>query len=166
MRAPFQILAIPYRIDGAGMTFAALRRADDGHWQGVAGGGEVGETPFQAAIRECTEEVGVGSPGRVLSLQTRGSVAVEHFAARADWPARIFVIPEYCFALNCTGEDVVLSREHTEFRWGTYESIKAILYWDSNKTALWEINQRRGKPMSGETPACVEERKSTRHRRS
>jgi dihydroneopterin triphosphate diphosphatase len=60
VRAPFQILAIPYRIDTGSVIFAALRRSDDGNWQGVAGGGELGETSLQGAIRECQEEVGVG----------------------------------------------------------------------------------------------------------
>ncbi|WP_084688085.1 NUDIX hydrolase [Paraburkholderia oxyphila] len=144
MRAPFQILAIPYRVDTSGVTFAALRRSDDGNWQGVAGGGELGETPFQAAIRECREEVGVGSRNRLATLQTISSVSVEHFTGRDHWPSDLFVIPEYCFALNCTGKDLVLSAEHTEVRWGTYENTRKLLHWDSNKTALWEVSRRFG----------------------
>jgi len=142
VRAPFQILAIPYRFDGVDVMFAALKRSDDGYWQGVAGGGDLGETPLQAAIRECYEEVGVGSQSKVLSLKSQASVSVEHFSARSQWPVDLFVIPEYCFALNCTGEELLLSDEHTDLQWGNYESIKAILHWDSNKTALWELHCR------------------------
>lgn len=142
MRAPFQILAIPYRVGCKGSTFAALKRSDDGHWQGVAGGGEVGETPFQAAVRECQEEVGVGSRSRVRSLKSRASIPVEHFTDRGHWPTDMFVIPEYCFGLDCTDKELVLSSEHVDVRWGTYREINALLRWDSNKTALWELNCR------------------------
>lgn len=95
MRAPFQVLAIPYRIGNKGITFAALKRSDDGHWQGVAGGGEVGETPLQAAIRECREEVGLGSRNTVRRLKSQASIPVAHFTDREHWPADVFVIPEY-----------------------------------------------------------------------
>ncbi|ATF88927.1 NUDIX domain-containing protein [Burkholderia gladioli] len=144
MRAPFQVLAIPYRIGNKGITFAALKRSDDGHWQGVAGGGEVGETPLQAAIRECREEVGLGSRNTVRRLKSQASIPVAHFTDREHWPADVFVIPEYCFGLDCTGKDLVLSREHVDVRWGTYRAINTLLRWDSNKTALWELNCRFG----------------------
>ncbi|WP_225034105.1 NUDIX hydrolase [Paraburkholderia sp. XV] len=142
MRAPFQVLVIPYHVDSHEVTYAALRRSDDGHWQGVAGGGEIGETPFQAAIRECKEEVGFGSRSRIYALRTRASVSVEHFTGRGHWPPDMLVVPEYAFALNCPEKDLVLSAEHTEVRWGTYDAIRALLYWDSNKAALWEVSRR------------------------
>lgn len=142
MRAPFQVLAIPYRIGGNGITFAALKRSDDGFWQGVAGGGELGETPFKAAIRECQEEVGLGSRKRVRPLKSRASIPVEHFDDREHWPSDVFVIPEYCFGLDCTRKELVLSSEHVDLRWGTYQAIKTLLHWDSNKTALWELSCR------------------------
>ncbi|WP_186036539.1 NUDIX domain-containing protein [Burkholderia gladioli] len=144
MRAQFQVLAIPYRIGNKGITFAALKRSDDGHWQGVAGGGEVGETPLQAAIRECREEVGLGSRNTVRRLKSQASIPVAHFTDREHWPADVFVIPEYCFGLDCTGKDLILSREHVDVRWGTYRAINTLLRWDSNKTALWELNCRFG----------------------
>ncbi len=46
-------------VDGEGYEFATLQRMDDRSWQGVAGGGGLGETPAQAAVRECGEEAGV-----------------------------------------------------------------------------------------------------------
>jgi len=46
-RAPFQVLVYPYRKRNENhREYALLRRADDGTWQGVAGGGEVGEKPI------------------------------------------------------------------------------------------------------------------------
>lgn len=32
--------------------------------------------------------------------------------------------------------------EHTEYKWLTYAEAQAVLQYDSNKTALWELNRR------------------------
>ena len=40
MRAPFQILAIPYRYKNGIPYFCVLRRSDSNLWQFIAGGGE------------------------------------------------------------------------------------------------------------------------------
>ena len=37
---------------------------------------------------------------------------------------------------------LVLSSEHTEIKWLKYEDAVAILKFDSNKTALYELNER------------------------
>ena len=59
MREPYQILSIPYRVVDGKLLFCILRRADSSYWQFIAGGGENGETPTQAAKRETIEEIGV-----------------------------------------------------------------------------------------------------------
>jgi 8-oxo-dGTP pyrophosphatase MutT (NUDIX family) len=58
-RAPFQILVVPFRRVGEQFEFAVLRRQDMDVWQAVAGGGESGESPQQAAVREAREELGL-----------------------------------------------------------------------------------------------------------
>lgn len=35
-----------------------------------------------------------------------------------------------------------LSHEHTEYKWLTYAEAQTVLRYDSNKTALWELNRR------------------------
>lgn len=32
--------------------------------------------------------------------------------------------------------------EKREFKWCTYDEAIKLLEWDSNKTALWELNER------------------------
>ncbi len=59
MRAPFQVLVIPFRRTGTVPEFAVLKRSDASYWQFVAGGGENDETPAQAATRETEEEIGI-----------------------------------------------------------------------------------------------------------
>ncbi len=61
MRAPFQILAIPYRIVDGTPMYCVFHRADHDQWQFIAGGGEDNETPLAAAKRETFEEGGVHS---------------------------------------------------------------------------------------------------------
>ena len=35
-----------------------------------------------------------------------------------------------------------LSQEHTEYEWVDYKTALKRLRYDSNKTALWELNER------------------------
>mgnify|MGYP003311483129 CR=1 FL=1 len=45
------------------------------------------------------------------------------------------------FAFECK-EDILLSHEHTEYLWLSYEDAISKLKWDSNKIALYELNCR------------------------
>ena len=60
MRAPFQILAIPYRVTPE-LQFCVFHRADIDQHQFVAGGGENNEKPVDAAIREICEETSINT---------------------------------------------------------------------------------------------------------
>ena len=142
MRAPFQILAIPYRITNEKFLYCVFHRSDHDQWQFVAGGGENNETPEQAAKREIFEESGVVAEN-VTPLTTMCYVTADCFSekARANWSRDTYVIPEYSFAFECS-DNVVISREHTEYAWLTYEETIARLKWDSNKTALYELDNR------------------------
>lgn len=51
MRAPFQILAILYKMDDCTKLYCVFHRSDFDHRQFIAGGGEDDETPPQAAKR-------------------------------------------------------------------------------------------------------------------
>jgi dihydroneopterin triphosphate diphosphatase len=142
-RAAFQVLVLPFRASvSGGFEFGALRREDDGNWQGVAGGGEDGETPEVAAVRETLEEAGIPSSARFYRLQSQCSVPTYHFAARRQWPADLFVIPEYSFAVECPFTELRLSGEHAAQAWGSYDETFGRLRWDSNRTALWELDER------------------------
>ena len=142
-RAPFQVLVLPFRrtADGAA-EFAVLRRLDLGLWQGVAGGGEEDETPSQAAVREASEELGLDRRVPLYPLQTVASIPARLFAARQTWPKGTYVIPEYAFAVDLTGLDVTLSREHTAVRWLDAKAAHTALRFDSNRTALEELAER------------------------
>jgi len=140
MRAPFQILVILFRRAPEGLEIAVLKRSDAGYWQFVAGGGEDDETPIQAAQRETQEETGIA--GELIRLDSMSTVPKDCFPASDSWRDDLFVIPEYCFAVDVGNRDVSLSQEHIEFQWVTYEQACSLLKWDSNRNALWELNER------------------------
>ncbi len=141
-RAPFQVLVFPYRRQDDGeFAYAVFRRGDDGMRQAIAGGGEDDESPLEAARREAWEEAGIEPSCPLLELASCASIPVIHFAEfreRED----LFVIPEYCFAVEVAESNLHISGEHVEYSWLPYSEAHAVLRWDSNKTALWELNRR------------------------
>ena len=140
MREPYQILAIPYRIVDGTPLFCIFRRVDSSYWQFIAGGGENGETPIEAAKRETIEEIGV-EPKDIKQLTCIAYVPAEVIAEskRQHWDKNTYVIPEYSFAFECDSEPT-LSNEHTEYKWLTYDKARKLLKLDSNKVAMYEIN--------------------------
>ena len=142
MRAAFQILAIPYRIVDGSPLYCVFHRADFDQWQFIAGGGEDAETPLDAAKRETLEEGGVQSDKwmQLDSLSYMPAVVISE-KHRRHWSKDTFVIPEYAFGFECT-EDIELSREHTACVWLPYDKAAEKLQWDSNRTALYELNCR------------------------
>ena len=147
-RAPFQVLVLPYRKTAEAYEFAVLRRSDYACWQGIAGGGEDDETPGEAAKREAFEEAGLSAVGRLLPLQAACTVPVTFFRDSSSWDPALYVIPEHSFGVDCTGQALTLSDEHNAIEWLPYAEASAHFTYDSNRTALWELNQR----LSGRGP--------------
>ena len=145
MRAPFQVVILPFRRLDRGTEFALFRRSDLHFWQGLAGGGQDDETPVQAARREAFEEAAVPFEAPYFALTRSSSVPVSCIsaAARAHWPADLYVIPNHAFAVE-VGADFrpVLSREHSAFAWCTYDDAYQRLHFENNQVALEELAQR------------------------
>ncbi len=142
MRAPFQILAIPFKRADGELKYCVFHRADHDQWQFLSGGGEDEETPGEAAKREIFEESGL-SVTDLVPLRSTCFIPTYIFARRylENWPPDTYVIPEYAFAFEC--HDVIrLSHEHLECVWLSYEEAKTRLKWDSNRTALYELDCR------------------------
>ncbi|MBK8025545.1 MAG: NUDIX domain-containing protein [Chloroflexi bacterium] len=93
-RAPFQVAIYPFRRrDRGDWEYALFRRANEGYWQPIAGGGEDDETPEEAARREAMEEAHLPPDGAYAALQTMTYVPTTHFKAHDSWGAQIVVIP-------------------------------------------------------------------------
>ena len=140
-RMPFQVLVIPYR-NATPIQYAAFLREDSNYWQFIAGGGSRGEDRVQAASREAEEEAGIPPSAKFLELQTVASIPTCHFRARLYWPEDLYVIPEYCFAVDASGIEFGLSREHARVEWLSFADCHERLHWQSNQVALWELNER------------------------
>ncbi|EKY4025496.1 NUDIX pyrophosphatase [Listeria innocua] len=139
MRQPFQILVIPFIKNETNYQFGALLRTDVAVWQFVAGGGEDGETIIETAKRESKEELNLKGAFEMFKLDSYSTIPSFHFSF-----SKPYVIPEYCFAIDLTSFSgyIELSIEHRELKWLSYESVIQLLEWDSNKTALYELNER------------------------
>lgn len=142
-RSPLQIIVIPFRFSSNGEPeFAIFHRANSEMLQFIAGGAEDDETPIDAAIREAFEEAGISQSMPLLKLDSIASVPRKAFPNNPHWPKSLFVVPEHCFAVNVSNIQLKLSNEHASFQWLPYEIVFSMLTWDSNKTALWELNER------------------------
>lgn len=142
-RAPFQVLVFPFMKTGTGFRFAVLRRnsATGGYWQGIAGGGEEGERPEEAARREAAEEAGIPLNAALARLDTMTMIPVINVCG-FRWGNDVPVIPEYAFGVEVQSESLMLSGEHAEYIWGDIDAVMSLVKWDSNRTALWELNYR------------------------
>jgi dATP pyrophosphohydrolase len=148
-RAPLQVLVLPYRRlpvlqvgEVPRIEYAIFSRADYPCWQFIAGGAEDQESPLQAARREAFEEAGIDPNRHYMALESRCTVPVYFFGGSHLWGESLYVVPEYSFGVDASGAELRLSSEHAEFQWLSYSDAVARLTYDSNKTALWELNQK------------------------
>ena len=88
----------------------------------------------------------MGIAGELTRLDSLSTVPKNCFSASDSWGENVYVIPEYCFSFEAGDNPVILSPEHTEYRWVTYENAIHLLKWDSNRNALWELNERLKAP--------------------
>jgi dATP pyrophosphohydrolase len=144
MRQPNTVLVFLFRRAVDGVRHAVFRRSDDDAWQSVSGGVEDTETLAEAARRETTEETGLPAGSPLYQLDMVSGVEKSCFAAAANWPASLYIVRKHFFAMDVSAaaEALVLSAEHKEFGWFSYEEAYAALRYDDDKTALWELDQR------------------------
>ena len=142
-RAPFQVLVYPYRKTRNGQfEYALLKRADEGWWQGITGGGEDQEKPLEAARRETYEETGIPPTSEFVQLASVESVPVSGFRDSHLWGEDVYVIPQYAFGVAGQATQITISQEHTECRWFSYEEARELIKYDGCRTALWELDKR------------------------
>jgi len=141
-RAPYNVHVFLYRISENGnKEYAILRRSDDEKWQGICGGGEDGETIAQSALREANEEVGLTGSNILYKLDSVSYIPATEFKAQEYWGKDVVVIPMYYFATLYNG-NIILSDEHSEYKWCNFNEARKLIYWHDQKNALWELNER------------------------
>ncbi len=143
MRAPYQTLTILYKEKDNKILYAIFYRSSHPIWQFVSGGGEDNETPLETVVREIKEETSiVVDKKEIEQLDSKTTIPVINITGEYTWGKNVYVIPEYTFAIKLKNCNIKLSNEHKEYKWVEYDEAIKKLKYDSNKTALWELNER------------------------
>ncbi len=144
MRAPFQTLTILYKKENNEILYGIFLRKKEKIWQFVSGGGEDKETPTQTVKREIWEETGLKvNEEDIIKLDSRTTIPVVNIAKKFLWGENVYVVPEYTFAIEQSkNTKIILSDEHEKMEWANFKNAMKKLKYDSNKTALWELNVR------------------------
>lgn len=142
-RAEYQVLVIPYNSEHEHTEYCIFHRSDK-DVQFIAGGGEEEDENIEmSAKREAYEEADIDMNSKFDVLETRSSIPASCFPeARDIWKEQCLVIPEYTFAVMIEKGIVMLSDEHVDYEWVDYDTAISRLTFDSNKTALWELDNR------------------------
>ena len=143
MRLPKQVLIIPYRIIENKVEYCIFRRKDMYVWQWIAGGVEdFDKDILSAAEREVYEETAISNNINITQLECVTKIPVVNIVKEFKWGDNVFYAEEYSFAINVMDNSINLSDEHSEYKWVSYEEARGLLKYDSNKSALWELNEK------------------------
>jgi dATP pyrophosphohydrolase len=119
-----------FRIDNNELQFLLLKRSAHkiypGLWQMISGHVEKGETAFQTALRELQEETGL-KPSRLWVVPN-----INSFYSPDD--DSISIIP--VFAAQVNDYNVLISDEHSEFKWVNSEEAKIFLAWEGQRRSV------------------------------
>lgn len=139
MRA-YEVLVIPYLKQKKNL-FATFLCRGDVYWQPITGGGEENEDILSAAMREAYEEAGIEqNPEKYMKLQACSMIPAPWVGCSVQ--KGVYLIPEYCFAVQMKTQDIRLSHEHSCVEWLPFEEAFARYRYEADKIALWELNER------------------------
>lgn len=108
--------------------FLLLKRVPEkgSFWQPITGNVGAGESFEEAARREVEEETGI-SKGKLIDT----GYSFDYFDEGSWWYEKAFGMKAR------EGAPIILSREHTEFKWVTKdEALNEYLKWPGNKEGL------------------------------
>lgn len=143
-RQPKQVHIYLYRKGQKGYEFAIFQRRENPlWWQGICGGLEGDESLEEGARRELAEEAGVMGEIVLYPLECVSYLPVSIFSVKIQkiWGKSVVVVPLYFFAMPFEGK-IILSEEHTKFKWLDYESAQKLVYFNDQKTALFELHEK------------------------
>ena len=143
MRLPKQVLIIPYRMTNQKIEYCILKRKNMQIWQWVAGGVEDFDKDIMcAAKREMNEEIGISEDIDIVELECFTKIPVVNIVKEFKWGENVYYADEYSFAANISVKQIKISEEHSEYKWVSYDEARNLLKYDSNKSALWELNEK------------------------
>lgn len=125
-----------------GFEYAVLQRTDDpGIFQGASGGVRDDESPKQTARRVASYEAGAPVGARLFQLTATGYVPVTVFGPHAaEWGDDVVVVPIYFYAMQL--DEILFSEQHKSVQWHPYDETARLFTFESQRTGLWELNER------------------------
>ena len=142
MRKPEQVLVFLYRKrKNNDYQYCVFYREKYKLWQAISGGVEDNETLIQTVKREVFEETGL-RVDNIFKLSSISSIPVVNVTGDFSWGNDVYTVTEYSFGVYIETDYIKLSSEHTKYEWLSYDEAYDKLKFDSNKTALWELNER------------------------
>ena len=97
---------------------------------------------IDTAKRELYEETGIKDKVVIENLEIVTKIPVVNVVWDFIWGKDVFYSEEYGLTVNISGQEINLSNEHEEHRWVNYDQAQELLKYDSNKSALWELNEK------------------------
>jgi dATP pyrophosphohydrolase len=141
MRKPLQVLAFPFVKRDDDYYFAIFRRRDMGIWQGIAGGCENNETPLEAIKREAYEEASIDMASQYIRLSSTTTIPAANIHG-VIWGTNIIMVPEIVYGIKINSQELKISNEHNKFLWASARDAIKKLKYDSNRSAVWELDYR------------------------
>jgi len=138
MRLPIQVQGILFRKINGEIQYLLLKRISSigRFWQPVTGGLEEGETKVEALEREVREETGIRKIVRIMK-----DIYYDEFLDFFKREGCQRLIKEYVYGAEVSSnEKIVMSGEHSEYRWCGFEEALKLLKWKGNKEALEKLN--------------------------
>ncbi|MDQ7818479.1 MAG: NUDIX domain-containing protein [Melioribacteraceae bacterium] len=118
------------------LEFLLLKRGDNenypGIWQMVTGAIDEDEKAFDTALREIKEETGL-QPQKLWVVPTVNSF----YSPEKDM---IIMIPVFAALVN-NNDAIIISYEHSEFKWVKKDEAKKMLAWNGQRTSVDIIYQ-------------------------
>ena len=143
MRLPKQVLIVTYRVKNSEIEYCIFKRKDLKCWQWISGGMEdFDKDLIDTAKRELYEETSIKDTVVIESLEIVTKIPVVNVVGDFMWGKDVFYSEEYGFAVDISNQKISLSNEHEEYRWVNYAQAQELLKYDSNKSALWELNEK------------------------
>jgi len=117
--------------DKNGFKFLVLKRSDDtkiypGIWQMITGTIETHEHTKDTVLREMKEETGL-TPNKIYSIPR---INTFYFAV-SD---KICMSPVFLTIVD--NKDVKISREHSEYKWLSFEEAEKLVHWPDQIESL------------------------------
>lgn len=128
MEQQFSAGIVVYRLNEQGERLYLLLHYVQGHWDFPKGHLEAGETELQAAERELKEETGL-----TAHIESGFKEIIEYYLFVNDTQVHKTVT---FFVGACDSTDVVLSHEHIDYAWLSFEEATQKLTYQNARQVL------------------------------